>query len=135
MSTETNIFERAARSKIRFATNKGMLTAEDLWDLPLTSDRSYVNLDDLARSLNRQLKNEQDESFVEDVSHNNLALKLSFDLVKHVIDVKLEERDLAKSAAERRKSKARILEIIESKQDQELSSKSLEELTALAAAL
>jgi hypothetical protein len=135
MSTETNIFERAARSKLRFATNKGMLTAEDLWDLPLTSDRGHVNLDDLARSLNRQLKNEQDESFVEDVSHHNSALKLSFDLVKYVIDVKLEERDLAKSATERRKSKARILEIIESKQDQELSSKSLEELTALAAAL
>jgi hypothetical protein len=135
MSTETNIFERAARGKLRFATNKGMLTAEDLWDLPLTSDRGNVNLDNLAHSLNRQLKNEQDESFVEPVSHASDALKLSFDLVKYVIDVKLEERNLAKAAAERRKSKARILELIESKQDQELSSKSLEELTALAAAL
>ena len=44
-----NIFEQAARQKIRFESVLGLLCVEDLWDLPLTSLNSKrANLDDIA---------------------------------------------------------------------------------------
>ena len=47
-----NIFEQASRNKLRFDTNiKGVISTEDLWDLPLTSDTGRVNLDDIAKAL------------------------------------------------------------------------------------
>ena len=32
-----NIFETAARNKVRFESSKGLVTVEDLFDAPLTS--------------------------------------------------------------------------------------------------
>jgi hypothetical protein len=37
-----NIFEQATRAKIRFSTPVGMLSVEDLWDLPLTSTQGQA---------------------------------------------------------------------------------------------
>lgn len=59
--TTINIFEQTSRLKLRFDTTKGMLTAEDLWDLPLTSDAGKANLDDVAQSLHRELKDAETE--------------------------------------------------------------------------
>lgn len=63
-----NIFELATRQKLRFASAKGDLTTEQLWDLPLlisspTRDVK-VDLDTLARSINHELKAQAEESFV-----------------------------------------------------------------------
>ena len=66
-----NIFEQATRAKIRFSTPVGMLSVEDLWDLPLTSARARANLDDVARLLDAELKSTSSVSFVNDVSEVN----------------------------------------------------------------
>lgn len=47
----------------------------------------------------------------------------------------MAERDAAKDAADRKEKKARLLELIARKQDEELAGKSAEELLALANAL
>ena len=57
-------FEKASRIRLRFDTPQGSLTVEDLWQLPLTSRTGRANLDDIAKSLNRQLKETAEESFV-----------------------------------------------------------------------
>ena len=57
------MFEQASRSKFRFNSSQGLLTTEDLWDLPLTSTR-YANLNDIAKELNRTLKATAEEDFV-----------------------------------------------------------------------
>ena len=44
-----NIFEYAARSKIRFQSTKGELTVEQLWDVPLRS-RDDFNLNAVAKA-------------------------------------------------------------------------------------
>lgn len=63
MTTENvNNFEIASRLKLRFETAVGMISTEDLWTLPLTSN-SKVSLDSLAVSLNKELKGSE-ESFV-----------------------------------------------------------------------
>ena len=49
------MFEKASRLKLRFSTSIGMLSAEDLWDLPLSSRNGTANLDDVARNLDVDL--------------------------------------------------------------------------------
>lgn len=133
--TETNIFEQAVRAKLRFSTSRGMVTTEDLWDLALSSSTGKPNLDDVAREIHRQLKEAEEISFVKPASASNAGVRLAFDVVKHVIGVKLAEREAAKQAADKAEQKQKIMGIIAQKQEEALSSKSLEELTAMVAAL
>ena len=104
-----NIFEQATRAKIRFSTPVGMLSVEDLWDLPLTSTRARANLDDVARLLDAELKSTSSVSFVNDVSEVNAKTKLMFDVVIHVINTKVAEAKAAKSAADVREKKQKIM--------------------------
>lgn len=121
------MFEKAARMKLRFDVRNGMLAAEDLWDLPLTSTRQ-MSLDDIARSLHRQLKNGDDVSFVEPDRKSDETIQLKFNIVKHIIDMRLAENAAAKQAKERADMKQKIMSIIVDKQNEALRGKPLEEL-------
>ena len=121
-----SIFEQGTRAKLRFTTPNGMLGIEDLWDLPLTSRRA--NLDDIARYLDAELKSSASVSFVKEVSETNAATKLAFDIVLHIINVKLAEQKAASLAADNREKKQRIMTIIEQKQAEALSASSIEDL-------
>lgn len=127
------MFEQATRARIRFETDRGLLSVEDLWQLPLQG--RGTNLDDIAVGLDRQLKDSSTTSFVDDMPKTNATLQLKFDVVKRIIDVKKEEAQAATVAAERRATKARILEIIAKKQDATLENASIEELEAKLASL
>lgn len=130
------MFEKASRLKLRFDTAKGQLSAEDLWDLPLTSQTGKVNLDDLAKDLFRTLKNEGETiSFVTPVGGGDRTVQLKFDIVKHVIDVRVAERDEAAQAASKRDQKQRILEVIAQKENEALLGSSLEDLRRMAESL
>jgi len=123
------MFEQATRQKLRFDSPKGLLSVEDLWDLPLTSKAGHANLDDIAKDLNHQLKSSSEEiSFVTPVESSNTTLQLEFNVVKHIIDVRVAERDKAALEAERRAKKQKIMAIIDQKQDEALSASSLEDL-------
>ncbi len=130
-----NIFEQATRAKIRFSTPVGMLSVEDLWDLPLTSTRARANLDDVARLLDAELKSTSSVSFVNDVSEVNAKTKLMFDVVIHVINTKVAEAKAAKSAADVREKKQKIMAIIERKQEESLSAASIDDLQQMLASL
>lgn len=123
------MFEEASRKRLRFNTRVGILTVEDLWVLPLTGNGE--NLDDIAKTLNREVKNSEEESFVVKQSGVNETLKLKFDIVKHIIAVKLAEAEAAENAAAVKAKKERIMEIIASKKDEELKDASIEELQAM----
>lgn len=129
--TELNIFEQALRAKLRFSTSRGLVTTEDLWDLPLSSTSGKPNLDDVARDLYKQLKDEEEVSFVKPDAEKNASAKLGFEVVKHIISVKLAEREANRLAADKAAQKQKIMAIIAQKQDEALTGKSLEELTAM----
>ena len=125
------MFEVASREKLRFGTVSGNIGAEDLWDMPLTSRRCGASLDDLAKDLNRQVKADGEESFVVKKSAKNSTLELAFEIVKHVIKVKMAEADASEKAAENKAKKEQILSIIADKQSDELKGKSIKDLTKL----
>lgn len=130
------MFERAVRLKLRFDSQQGALSAEDLWDLPLTSAiRARASLNDVAKAVARQLKTEGEEDFVNPKSGADEVLQLKLDIVKHVIRVRQAENEASRAASERREKKERLLELIARKQDQQLEAKSMEELQEMVAGL
>jgi len=127
-------FETASRLQLRFTTPKGSLSVEDLWDLPLTSSTS-ASLDNIAKGLNRQIKDADTESFVVKTTKADDILQLKFDIVKHVIEVRLAEADVAKTAKKKKEDKQKLLEVLDRKKNAQLESLSVEEIEATIAAL
>lgn len=128
------MFEKASRLKLRFTTSKGDITVEDLWDLKLTS-RNGFDLDSVAKNLNTAVKESGEESFVLKRNTKNAILDLKFEIVKHIIKVKMDEAEVAEKSAENKSKKETILGIIANKQNEELQGKSVEELTKMASSL
>jgi len=129
MST-VNIFEQVSRAKLRFDSKIGSLTAEDLWDLPLTS-KNKANLNDIARVLSKQIRDLGEEDFVGHVTSENSELNLSFATVKYVISVRLDENKAITNAAADKTRKDKIRAIIERKKDSEQEALSIEDLEAM----
>lgn len=123
------MFEKASRLKIRFSSKKGLLTTEDLWSLPLKSTSSQqVDLDEVAKAVHLELKESEEISFVAPVTASNSATQLMMDIVKHIIAVKLVERDAAQKLRETKEKKEKIMEAIARKQDESLANSSIEDL-------
>ena len=130
-----DLFMLASRSKYRFNTTSGVITTEDLWDLPL-SDTRKANLDDVAKDLNRQLKaSNEEQSFVKPATAKSNEVQAKFDLVLFVIKTKMEERDTAKALADKLANKQKIMALIDKKKDEAMAGKSLEELQSLVNAM
>ena len=125
------MFEKAGRMRLRFGSARGSITVEDLWALPLISRKGNFSLDDLAKRLSKEVKDSSEESFVMKRSRTNAALDLKFEIVKHIIKVRLDELEQKENAANLLFKKKKILEIIAGKEDEELAGKSVEDLKKL----
>lgn len=119
-----NLFEIASRNKFRFESSKGFLTSEDLWDLPLTGNAS---LDEVAKGVNRSIKNSEEESFVNS-KPTNVTDRLKLDLVKHIIAIRLQEKNEAQEQLCKKQKKEKILRILEEKENEELKNVSSKDL-------
>lgn len=122
--TNVNMFEVAVRTKMRFPF-KGVISVEDLWDL------SVENLDAIFKTLNSQLKQVKEESLLSTKTKEDKELDVKIEIVKYIVNVKLEERDKQQKAKEQKEKKQKILELISNKQDEALQNKSVEELQAM----
>lgn len=116
------LFEKATRSKFRFQTDRGQCSTEDLWDLPLTQ------LNNIAKSLRRQIKETQEEDFLSDVSKEDAELKAKFDVVIYIIETKKSEAKERAEASTKKLEKEKIMAILAKKQEEALSNLSEEEL-------
>jgi len=130
-----NLFEIATRKAIRFPSIKGELSTEQLWQLPLTS-KVGVDLDTLAKGINKELKSTEEESFVATNSNprrNDLQVKL--DILKHIIGVKQEEIAAATKRQANAVERQKLQELLARKNDQALEALTPEQIAAKLAAL
>lgn len=115
-----SIFEQATRNKLRFRATNGLVSVEDLWDLGLT------HLDLIAKGLRKELRDE-DDSFIDD-KKKNTQLELKFEVVKHIITTRMEEKNTQVAQREKDARRKKILEVMEAKQDSSLQNMSMEDL-------
>lgn len=119
------MFERALRKQFRYESTRGYLTTEQLWDL------SLEDLDLVAQGVNEELEKSKTKSFIKKESTASKDLSDKLEVLKYIIKVKLEEVKASEDAEVRRQKVRRIEEIIQTKKESELESKSLEELSAM----
>ena len=134
MSDANALFLTATRAKFRFPSTAGLLSTEDLWDLPLAGRGN--NLDNIARALHKELKDaDGDISFVKPAVKTTVELQAKFDVVKYVIDTKMTERDARDVAELKAATKQKLMAKLAEKQDKDLDNKSAEEIQAMIDAL
>ena len=115
------MFEYAVRNKVRFPF-KGLISVEDLWDFSLT------NLDSIYKTLNKQVKQSEEESLLNTKTTVDKELDAQIAIVKHIVAVKLAEQEAREKASAKKAQKQKIMAIIASKQDEALQNSSVEDL-------
>jgi hypothetical protein len=124
------IFETATREKFRYPSTKGLLTTEQLWELPLTA-KSGFSLDDVAKAVNAELKAIDTESFVAtETNPAKATLETKLAVVKHIIAIRLGEDQAAKAVAAKKLEKEKLLAVLGRKQDAVLENLTEAELLA-----
>lgn len=118
-------FKLASQQKLRFTTNKGVLSTEQLWDL------SIEDLDRLAVALETEHQSSGKKSFVTKSSAKDKTAKLRFDVALDVLTTKVEEAQAAADAREVKEHNKKILTLIADKQDESLKGKSIKQLEAM----
>lgn len=115
------MFEKASRTKLRFPY-KGMCSMEDLWDLPVEE------LDSIYSTLCAKQESTKKASLLSTRTKENSVVDLQIDIVKHIVEVKLQEAEKRAAAKERKAQRDKIMAHIAQKQDADLDAKSLEDL-------
>lgn len=115
-------FKQASQQKLRFQTNKGLLSVEQLWDL------SLEDLDHLAVILETEHKQSGRKSFILKTSEKDKVSKLRFDVVLEVLNTKLEEAEAQLRAQEIKEHNKKIIALIADKKDESLKKKSIKQL-------
>lgn len=117
-----DLFKKASKQKLRFSTDKGLLTTEQLWDL------SLKELDNLAIQLQDKVDYETKKTFLKTKKETDIKSKLMFDIVVDILETKQEDQELAQKEKEAKEYNRKIDEIIAKKKEQSLEDKSIEEL-------
>jgi hypothetical protein len=130
-----DLFEKASRLKIRFQSNKmANMAVEDLWSLPLTSAVGNANLDQIAMDLNNQIKAQGEVvSFVNPSKKSDERLSIAFDIVKHIIGVRMEENKIAGEKAADAEKRQQIMALIQEKKNGQLRDLPIDELEKMLA--
>ena len=130
MSNETieQLHVLASRKQFRFQTPKGQVSVEDLWKMPL--EGKEYSVERVAQDLDETLSTETKKSFVSKKTDANIEVKQKFDLVVHIIEVRVKERDEAQNAKENAAFNQKILAKIQEKDDQALDGLTAEQLRA-----
>ena len=124
-------YKRALKNGYRYESVRGLLTTEDLFDLPLTGNNGF-NLDQVAIAIDEKMEKLGSKSFVNSnaKSAQRKVEEAKLEIVKDIIADKIEEQEKVKRAAEKAAKKQKILELLAKKQDESLEAKSEEELLA-----
>ena len=131
------MFETATRKKFRFPSPKGQITVEDLWNLPLISNKEgEASLNFCAQVLHRRIIEDTQASFVSlGVNEGPTEDKEKLELVKHIIKIREDETIAATKSAENRKLKSQLMGILADKQSEAWKSMSPEKLQEIIATL
>ena len=120
--------EQSLRGKYRYDIGTKVVTTEDLYDVPVTSERANVGtLDRAWQIVNMELKSFEKVSFI---SSKKAPVHLSVmkEVLEHIITTKNAEAQEAKKKKEKAALRKRINEAIALKEEESLLSGDLDDL-------
>ena len=121
------MFKQASKMKLRFATEKGGLSVEQLWEL------NQSQLSTAIKAVKKvMVKNDDDElSFLEYNKVVDVEMQLRFDILKDVYLTKKKEAEEIRDAATIKAHNQKIDALIADKQESNLKELSIEDLEKL----
>lgn len=116
------MYKVASKMKLRFATVKGNLSVEDLWDL------SLIALDKMAVAIDDEISKSPRKSFIAETTPENEVAKLKLNILKDIIETKMKEKNDKESEKRKQSERNKLLEILAKKEEASLENLSIEEL-------
>ena len=122
------IYKKASKKKLRFNTNRGVLSVEMLWDLPKEEIRELViKAREAAKKSSGQVS-DAELSFLDAPKAKATDDELRFEILKDIYLTKKNADEKALKKAEIKANNKKVLELIARKQDEALEKKSIKEL-------
>lgn len=119
--SERNIFEVATRTKMRFPY-RGVISVEDLWDL------SVQQLDNVFKTLNKELKQSEEDSLLGVKTKQNQELQDQISIIRHIVEVKQADAIKKLEAKDKAEKKQKLMSVLAKKQDEAYEGMSVEEI-------
>lgn len=125
-----DIYKYAAQNRLRFASCRGDLNVEQLFQLPLKDTSDGFDLNTVAKNVSKVLKVTDEESFVDEAKPTPLAknFTVALEIVKDVIATKQAENQATLDRIERSKKRAKLLDAMAAKDESALAKASKAEL-------
>lgn len=123
------MYKEASKIGLRFQTNHGSLTVEQLWSLSLA--KLKLELKTVGEELDNSDNKTERLSFLDETKVVDREKQLQFEILKDIYLTKKQEADAEKNAVAMKEHNQYILSLIKTKQDQELANKSIDELKAM----
>lgn len=123
-----NIYQEASKRGLRFNTEKGVLSVEQLWSL------SFATLGRIIKAVKEALKKsggDDDLAFLNEDNKQDTTELLRFEILKDVYLTKQKENEELRNAASVKEYNQKILSLIQEKKEDKLKGLSVEELEAL----
>jgi hypothetical protein len=117
-----DIFKEALKKNFRFQSNKGTVTTEDLFDLPLTQ------LDFMFKSLNKLSKESTEESLLSTRTQSNKDIDIKIEIIKSIVSDKLDEKQKAEARVVNKEKKELLLDVLNKKRNEALINMSEEDI-------
>jgi len=122
------IYKKASKKKLRFNTNRGVLSVEMLWDLPKEEIRELViKAREAAKKSSGQVS-DAELSFLDAPKAKATDDELRFEILKDIYLTKKNADEKALKKAEIKANNKKVLELIARKQDEALEKMSIKEL-------
>lgn len=121
-------YKQASKLQLRFQTNRGSLSVEQLWSLSLTDLASAIKA---VKKVLKGTDNDDELSFLDESKTVDTENQLRFNILKDIYVDKQTALKEARSAQDRKAYEQKILDLIAEKREGALKEKSIEELEAL----
>jgi hypothetical protein len=115
-------FEYAAKNRIRFQSKKGLINAEDCYQLTLKE------LDEIGLKIQSQTKSSSISLLSKVSQKGDTRLKVSLEIIKHIIAIKETEIENREAEIENKIKLEKYIELLERKQDEVKEGLSIEEI-------
>jgi len=119
------MFKQASKLKLRFVTNRGLLSTEQLWDLTQTD---LANAIKAVKKVLNKADGDDELSFLVETNVVDVENQLRFDVLKDVYLTKKKEAAELRDAAEIKAHNQKIIALIAEKKEGALKEMTIDEL-------
>lgn len=117
-----SVFEKATKKQLRFATNRGLLTTEQLWQLQLR------DLDALGMAIKKEIKESSEETLLSTAKKVNPTEQLKLDVIVRIIEVKQKDAEAKAKRVERAAKLQQLEQLAATKENEKFNEQSLDEI-------